>query len=211
MRKAINENQAVQVALVAILLIVAGFLFMTRIAGGGEEAAPPATTTATPTSSATVTPEPSTSAPAPATPADEAAAGASASSATGGGEEFVAGPGLPKAVASAYDSGKIVVLLVVRKAGIDDRKVEAQLRSESHVDVAVFVTRAKGIADYSRIAQGVDVDRVPALVVIQPKRLIEGSLPEATVSYGYRGTKTIEQAVRDAGYKGPDNLPYYPN
>jgi hypothetical protein len=203
MRKAVNENQIVQVALVGILLVVAGFLFMTRIAGGGEEAAPPATTTATPTSSSTAAPDASATAPAPATsvPADEAAAG----------EQFVAGPGLPKPVAAAYDSGKIVVLLVVRGAGIDDRKVESQLRARSGVEAAIFTTHAKGIADYSRIAQGVDVDRVPALVVIQPKRLTEGSLPEATVSYGYRGARTIEQAVRDAGYKGPDNLPYYPN
>ena len=209
MRKAINENQAVQVALVGILVVVAAFLFMTRIAGGGEEAAPPATTTATPTSS-TAALDASATTPAPTAAPDESTSAGSASGA-GGGEEFVAGPGLPKPVASAYDSGKVVVLLVVRKAGIDDRKVEAQLRSKSHVDVAIFVTRAKGIADYSRIAQGVDVDRVPALVVIQPKSLTEGPLPEATVSYGYRGVRTIEQAVRDAGYKGPDNLPYYPN
>jgi hypothetical protein len=118
---------------------------------------------------------------------------------------------LPKQVAAAYDSGKTVVLLVVRQRGVDDRKVESEVRKRSGVDAAVFVTRAKGIADYSRIAQGVRIDRVPALVVIQPKKLTEGTLPEATVSYGYRGSQTIDQAIRDAGYKGRDNLPYYPN
>jgi hypothetical protein len=211
-RKAINENQVVQVALVGILILVAGFLFMTRIAGGGEEAAPPATTTATPPvteGSAAATPAPASSA-----PADPAATppsgGAGGSAATGGGE-FVAGPGLPKQVAAAYDSGKTVVLLVVRQRGVDDRKVESEVRKRSGVDAAVFVTRAKGIADYSRIAHGVRIDRVPALVVIQPKKLTEGTLPEATVSYGYRGSQTIDQAIRDAGYKGRDNLPYYPN
>jgi hypothetical protein len=219
-RKAVNENQAVQFALVGILVVVAGFLFMTRIAGGGEEAAPPATTTGTPTDSATETTETSAAGTdsAAAAPSDAApSAGASSESAAsgggqgGGGEEFVPGPGLPKQVAAAYDAGETVVLLVVRGSGIDDGKLEAQLRERNGVDAAIFVTRAKGIADYSRIAQGVDVDHVPALVVIQPQRLTEGALPEATISYGYRGARTIEQAIRDAGYKGPENLPYYPN
>ena len=69
---------------------------------------------------------------------------------------------------------------------------------------------AKRIARYSRIASGVDVNRVPALVVISPKKLNDGGLPKATVSYGFRGPGSVVQAVKDAEYKGKTNLPYYP-
>ena len=208
MRKAINENQVV---LIGILVVVAGFLFMTRIAGGGEESSTPAATTpAAPTPTTTTPAAKADSAP----PAAETQAGSQpepSTEAPAGGDAFVAGPGLPEPVAAAYDRGETVVLLVVRQRGIDDRKVEADVRSRAGLgDTALFVTRAKGIAKYSRIAQGVQVDRVPAMVVIQPKRLTEGPLPEASVSYGYRGPQSIEQAVRDALYEGRENIPYYP-
>ena len=58
-------------------------------------------------------------------------------------------------------------------------------------------------------ALGVDVNRVPALIVVRPRRLAHGA-PTATVSYGFRGPDSVQQAVRDALYKGPRNLPYYP-
>ena len=77
-------------------------------------------------------------------------------------------------------------------------------------NTALFVTRAKGIAKYSRITQGVEVERVPAIVVIRPKKYADGGLPEASVSYGYRGPQSIAQAVRDANYGGRSDLPYYP-
>jgi hypothetical protein len=32
----------------------------------------------------------------------------------------------------------------------------------------------------------------------------------ASVSYGYRDPEGVVQAIRDALYKGPTNLPYYP-
>jgi hypothetical protein len=72
----------------------------------------------------------------------------------------------------------------------------------------VFVSRAKDIARYSRITQGVGVDRVPALVVVRPRR--ESSVPEAQVSYGFRDSQGVVQAVHDALYSGRDDLPYYP-
>ena len=77
-------------------------------------------------------------------------------------------------------------------------------------DVALFIVSARGIARYSRITQGVDVERVPALIVIRPKKLADGGLPEASVSYGYRGPESIKQAVRDANYDGRRDLPSYP-
>jgi hypothetical protein len=55
----------------------------------------------------------------------------------------------------------------------------------------------------------VNVNRVPALVVVRPKKLTHGP-PVASVSYGFRGPDSVRQAVRDALYKGPTNLPYYP-
>jgi hypothetical protein len=57
----------------------------------------------------------------------------------------------------------------------------------------------------------VDLNRTPALVVVQPKRLTEGAMPVATVAYGFRGASSARQALDDALYDGPQNLPYYPN
>ena len=224
MRKAVNDNQTVQVVLIGILVIVAGYLFMTRIAGGSSSegtTAPPAPTTtpadtsgsesAAPSTEAESKPSESTSGTSSPGKGSDASANASEADAAGA-EGFVSGPGLPEPVVKEYDDGSTVVLLVVRRHGIDDRKVEAAVRKQAGAgDTAVFVSRAKEIAKYSRIAQGVEIDRVPALVVIEPKRLAGGALPTATVSYGYRGPESIAQAVRDAVYKGRDNLPYYPN
>ena len=50
---------------------------------------------------------------------------------------------------------------------------------------------------------GVDVDRIPALVVLQPKRLTEGPTPTRRVSYGFRGPGSVEQAVEDSALQGP--------
>ena len=71
------------------------------------------------------------------------------------------------------------------------------------------MTNAGHIARYSRITQGVNVDRVPALIVLRPRHLTQGT-PTATLSYGFRGPESVDQAIRDALYKGPSNLPYYP-
>jgi hypothetical protein len=226
-RKAINENQTVQVVLVGVLVIVAAYLFMTRITGGSGSSgttagttASPAPTSTTPAGSATTAATSATQSTSGASATTEPATGAEASGSNNGnggagasgGEGFVSGPGLPAQVADAYEAGKTVVLLVVNKHGIDDRKVEAEVRSRAGAgDTTLFVSEAKEIAKYSRIAEGVNVDRVPALVVIQPKRLTKGPLPEATVSYGYRGPESIAQAVRDAQYAGRENLPYYPH
>ena len=77
-------------------------------------------------------------------------------------------------------------------------------------DVAVCTPDVKNVADYSRITEGVDVNRTPALVVIQPKRLATGPMPAATTSYGFRGPASVEQAFDDAVYEGPSDLPAYP-
>jgi hypothetical protein len=199
-RKAINENQLVQVGLIGLLAVIVGFLLLTRVmnkSSGGE--APPAETTP-----AAVTPEAATPAPAEATP-PAPAFGADAT------EAFEAGPGLPSSIVDAYDAGKTVALLVVRTKGIDDRALRlTSIALATRPEVKLFVVPAKHIARYSRIASGVDVERVPALVVISPKKLAKGGLPNASVSYGFRGPASVVQAVKDAEYKGKTNLPYYP-
>ena len=75
-------------------------------------------------------------------------------------------------------------------------------------DVATFVVPAKRIARYSAITGGVEVNRVPALVVIRPKSLA-GSTPTASVQYGFQSPESVAQAVIDAGYKGR-TLDYHP-
>jgi hypothetical protein len=200
-RRALNENPLVQIGLIAVLALIVGFLLITRVMNrnAGQEAAPSTDAVAT-------TPAPEAdvaeAAPAPTPPPQTA---------VDSGSGFVAGPGLPSSVVDAYDSGKTVVLLVVRTKGIDDRALElVSTALASRPEAQLFVLPAKNISKYSRIASGVDVDRVPALVVISPKRLAHGGLPAAAVSYGFRGPKSVVQAVEDAEYKGKTNLPYYP-
>ena len=216
MREKLNENPLYQAAVIGVLALVVGFMILTRMGGGGAE--PPAADPAavapgtdpaaaaaavpgtTPGGTAVSGTDPAAPAPAP-----------SAASGGGGGEEFVAGPGLPKEVAKAYDDGKAVVLLIVRGNASDDRRVVPMVAAlNRRSDTAVFLVKAFDIAKYSRIATGVDVDRTPALVVVQPKRLTEGPLPAASVSYGFRNRESVDQAVRDALYDGDENLPAYP-
>jgi hypothetical protein len=102
------------------------------------------------------------------------------------------------------------VLLIVRPGSIDDRLVRGSVESLSgDSGVAVFVADAKDVARYSRITQGVGVDRTPALVVIRPRKE-SGTTPQAQVSYGFRNSQSVVQAVHDALYSGRDNLPYSP-
>ena len=216
MREAINNNPVVQAVVLGILVIVVAFLLLTGVLNNDDEAteAPaPAPSSAVPAATETEAASPApAAAPEAAAPGTEGGqAPAPVAGADSGGDGFVAGPGLPRAVAGAYDDGEAVVVLITREKGIDDKRLETIVKAiEGRPDTAVFSTRAKGIAKYSRITQGVDVDRTPAMVVIQPKRLAEGAMPAATVSYGFRSPESAEQAVRDALYEGRDNIPYYP-
>jgi hypothetical protein len=217
-----NENPVVQVALIGILLLVCAFLLYTRVLSSGESESAPAPETAesapavaapSPGADAPVTSDGAPPAPDSATPQAAPEAGSTAPSEpapeavpTGA---LVPGPGLPQSVVKAYADGKAIVLLVLRQRGIDDQPVEAAVRAlEGRSDLAVFVTGAKSIARYARITQGVNVSRVPALVVIQP-RSVSGDVPRASVSYGFRGAESVVQAVRDALYEG-GKVPYYP-
>ena len=208
MREALNSNPLVQMAAIGVLGVVVAFLLLTNLKGGDDP--PPAAeapaASGTPSAAAS-TPAPSTTTPAPApgttaTPA-EPVAPAQASG------EFTAGPGLPAKIVKAYDRGATVVLLITRVGGIDDAKLRtlsARLRKEGNI--ALFHTFASKIADYSRIAQGVDVNRVPAVVALAP-RDVSGDLPIAIVSYGFRGYDSLRQVARDVAYDGK-RLPYHP-
>jgi hypothetical protein len=213
MRKALNENPLVQAAAIGVLALLVGFMLLTRMGGGSAEEAPPAspapatdaaaapagTATPAPTDPATAAPAGST-APAPATPTGSAPA-----------TDFTAGPGLPKDVANAYDDGKAVALLVVNDRGIDDRFLKATVEAVGkRPDVALFVTDVKNVSKYSRITNGADLNRTPALLVIRPKSETEGPMPTVVVSYGFRGAASVTQAIEDALYKGPEDLPYHP-
>jgi hypothetical protein len=92
---------------------------------------------------------------------------------------------------------------------MSDEKVEEYTRAlRNRDDVRVFIVDVKNIADYSRVTIGATVNRVPALVVIRPRKLT-GSVPTASVSYGFRDAASVNQAIDDAVYKGKQ-IPSYP-
>ena len=99
--------------------------------------------------------------------------------------------------------------MFVRKGAYEDKLLAREFRRvRSMSRVSAFTVPAKRIARYAAIAQGVKIDRVPALVVIRPKHLDHG-VPVASVSYGIQSVNSAKQAVRDARYKGR-TLSYHP-
>ena len=213
MRRAINENPVVQAALVGVLVLVFAVFLYSKVLSGESSSSEPGTADSTTSATATetaVAPSVPTAPAAPAAPTSPDGAVPSA--------DLEASQGLPASVVRAYEANKAIVLLIVKERGVEDRIVKLWVKAlRSHPEVlkdnhglAVFVTGAKHISDYSRITLGVDVSRVPALVVVRPKSL-SGDVPEATVRYGFRGPDSVLQAVRDALYKGPDDIPYYPD
>jgi hypothetical protein len=189
MREKLNENPLTQVALIGVLL-VAAILVLTMMGGGGEsepeEVEAPVTATSVP-----------------------AVPSAGEATATASAPPVVATSPPPKAVTAAYDAGETVVLLIVREGGIDDQMVKQDAAALSSVsDVALFVVPSQEIARYAAIAEGAGVNRVPALVVMQPKSLGKTN-PTASVSYGYQDSESVVQQVIDARYKGR-TLSYHP-
>jgi hypothetical protein len=120
------------------------------------------------------------------------------------------GSGLPKSLLDSYKHGNAVALLVVRAGGTDDALVRHSLDRLSGVPkLSVYVTRARNIARYAWLTQGVDVTDLPALVILHPRGLTKG-VPTASVSYGFRDGASVLQAAEDALYRGPTHLPYHP-
>jgi hypothetical protein len=222
-RQALNDNPVAQIAVLGVLAVLVGFLLLTRVASqsssdssatptssGAPVTADGSSTSTAPSSAAGTTPPATSSDATPVSPSDGATVPPAGSASDASVGKFVAGPGLPASVVKAYRDDKTVVLLVQRHRGIDDDQLRANVeRLRGRSDLALFVTNAGRIARYSRITQGVNVDRVPALIVMRPRHLTHGT-PTASVSYGFRGPESVDQAIRNALYKGPSNLPYYP-
>ena len=208
MRKAINENPQVQAGVVVVLAILAAVMIYMQVLRGGGAAEEPA---ASDPAAAAATTLPGAVAPTTGAPAVSTAppTGAPVPEASATEQGFVAGPGLPKPVADAYAAGKAIVIFIVNPKGNDDKLVERSADTiGARGDTAVFIVDSDDVADYSRITEGVGVDRTPAVVTVRPKSITAG-VPEASVTYGFRSTNSIVQAVIDALYEGP-TVPYYP-
>src|SRR6266513_1240322 len=142
MRKALNDNPTVQIAVVGVLILVVG-LFVVTTMGKKKDSAPPASSSTPGASGATTTPV--------TVPDGTAQAGASGAGAT---------------VAPPASGGTVTPDALIPGPGLP-------------------------------------------MDVVRPRR-ISGSVPEAQVSYGFRNSQSVVQAVHDALYTGHDNLPYYP-
>ncbi|MGB7686611.1 MAG: hypothetical protein WBL45_12615 [Solirubrobacterales bacterium] len=202
MREKLNDNPLAQLAVVGVLLVFAGIFVMSSMGGGGEEEADTATVTesatvTTPTAEATVTATVTATEMGEALPSSPAAV------------PEIPAPPLPPRLVAAFEANRTVVLLIVKRGGIDDAVTAAgALPLAFKRDVALFVVPARRIARYTAITQGVDVNRVPALVVLRPRSLAGGTV-NASVSYGFQSPQSIVQAVVDARYDGR-TLPYHP-
>jgi hypothetical protein len=100
--------------------------------------------------------------------------------------------GLPKPVATALRRHKVLVLLFWNGRSADDKAVHAALKRVDRWNGRVSVQSAPiaKIADYGRIARGVDVEQSPTVVVADP-------LLRAETLVGYVDARTIDQAVVD--------------
>jgi hypothetical protein len=196
MREKLNDNPLAQVAVIGVLLLLAGFLVMSTMGGkgGGEEASEAAAPPAAPSAESETA---------------EAPAGLSSALAMVSRASAAHAHPLPAPVVAAWNEDKTVVLLFVHDGGIDDRLMKAATKHLSVLpEATTFVVPASQISRYAAVTEGVGVNRVPALVVIRPKR-IHQTIPTASVSYGFQTGNSIVQAVIDAGYQGP-TLPYHP-
>jgi hypothetical protein len=186
MREQINSNPLVQLAVIGVLLVGVAIFVMSSGGGGEEEESAPGASEAT----VVVADEP-------------------ISAAFSAGQATTPAPPPPRPVLDAWRANKTIVLLFVRDGGIDDRQVKDATGSlAAFPDAAVFVVPAARIARYAAIAEGVGVERVPALVAVTPKHLNK-TVPTASVSYGFQSPASVRQAVIDAGYKGK-TLDYHP-
>jgi hypothetical protein len=216
MREQLNSNPLVQLAVVGVLLVGVALFLMSSGGGGEEDEETAGATEAT----VVVAGSDASGTASGATPGEavdgaveaaaEDAAGESISSAfSATGQATTPAPPPPRPVLSAWRANKTIVLLFVRDGGIDDRLVkDATGRLAAFPDAAVFVVPAARIARYAAIAEGVGVERVPALVAVTPKHL-KKTVPTASVSYGFQSPASVGQAVIDAGYKGK-TLDYHP-
>jgi hypothetical protein len=207
MREKLNENPIAQVGLIAVLVVVAIVMFISS-SGGGEESEEASGETVATVNGVTATGSTPGEAVEGAVESLEEGAVAGVSSAEA--PASIPPPPPPKPLVTAYESGKTVVLLIVDKGSTDSAFTarSSQLLAP-YSGVSLFIVSAKEIARYAAITVGLDVNRVPALVVMKPKKL-SGGTPQATVNYGIQTPQTVVQAVLDANYHGRE-LTYHPN
>ena len=198
MREKINEDPRAKIGIV-IVLALAGLFMFTRSKGSEEE---PAVTTDAPTSLATTAPPTTTSAtvPSPVAPV----AGTTPPATTTSGLPVIEDAPLPTDLVAAYNQGDTVMLLLVREKGIDDKLVKAATEEVAAASGAtLFVDSVSNVSRYTQITQAINLDRVPALVVLRPKRLSAGgATATASVSYGFRSEQSVRQEITDALYDG---------
>jgi hypothetical protein len=212
MREKLNSDPKAQVLLVLVLVAVAGFMFMKMNGGESESEEVPPTEASVSVAGTGVTGTATGATPGEAV--EGAVESAIESVAEGGAAPTsvptsVPAPPLPRSVAGPYDEGRTVAILFVHDGGIDDRIVRrASAAVESVPDVALQVVPARKISRYAAVTLGVQVQQVPALVVMRPRSL-SGGVPQASASYGFQTPQTIVQAVRDAAYSGPEKT-YHP-
>jgi hypothetical protein len=184
MREKLNGNPVAQIALIAVLVLVGGYLLLSTM-GGGESAGSGAGESSEVESAEQVAATSAVSAP--------------------------AGNKLPHAIEAAHGRGDTIALLIYRKGGIDDAAVAADAAVlQTMPDVAFFYAPTTKIARYSAITGPVGVNRAPALVVVRAGKKGDAEPAPATVTYGYLGPEEVEQAVIDARYTGPEPS-YAPN
>ncbi|MDX6634658.1 MAG: hypothetical protein QOF06_861 [Solirubrobacterales bacterium] len=194
MREKLNDNPMAQIALVGVLLVVAAVFLLGKMGGGSEEEEGGGSAAADAAVAAV---------------ANELEAGQQPLKLPAPGSGPGAVPAPPRAVVDAVDAGEIVAILFIRDGGIDDRLVtESVGKLEAIGGVATFVVPTHQLVRYVSITQGVDLSRVPALVVIRPKNLSQSYDP-ASVQYGFQSAQSVVQAVVDARYHG-GTLPYHP-
>ncbi|HET9198612.1 MAG TPA: hypothetical protein VFN92_10210 [Solirubrobacterales bacterium] len=194
MREKLNDNPMAQIALVGVLLVLAAVFLLGKMGGGSEEEEEGGSAAADAAVAAVAT---------------ELEAGQQPLRLPAPGSGPGAPPAPPRAVVDAVDAGQIVAILFVRDGGIDDRLVHESVgKLDAIGGVTTFVVPTKQLVRYVSIAQGVDLSRVPALVVIRPENLSHQYNP-ASVQYGFQSGQSVVQAVVDARYHG-GTLPYHP-
>lgn len=204
MREQLNNNPVLQLAVIGVLLLGGVFFFMSTVGGGGEEEGAEVTATVNGETATGPTPDAAVEGAVEPLEAESAAAAAEAVPPT----SLPTMPP-PAPLIRSWEAGNTVVLLFVRDGGIDDRLLTNATQGVSGLPKAeVFVVPASKISRYASITEGLGVERVPALVVLTPKR-VDTKIPTASVHYGFQAPATVTQAVVDAGYKGP-TLDYHP-
>lgn len=205
MRKALNENPMVQLGvLLAMAVIFAVMLFSTVLKGDPpppEEDPATAAATAAPVTGVTPPVADDTSSAEPVSPAASGEGAAFAPAPAGDAEKLQATEGLPADVVRAYESNRAIALLVIDPEALADRQLETWTESLNRPGVDTFVVDVKDIAEYARITQGVGVGSVPSLIIVRPRKLTD-DVPTASVSTGFEGPRSIEQALEDALYDG---------